>query len=318
MINFRTLWTVLALVSITSTAFAQQSPIYLNCGSTSSATHNSITYAADQYYSGELDFVSTHVTNPEPFKSIRYTKTPTTGSHVMDYKIPVANGDYDVTLHFLEIYFGVSGSGGVGSRVFDVSIEGQLLEDDLDIYNQVGGNVVYSPTHTVTVSDGELTIDFVASVGDPIISAIEVVENTSGGGGSTGGFWTQDSSNNLSYTTGNVSIGIANPGTYKLAVDGHVRAREVRVDNDVWPDYVFEEDYELPSLEEVAKHIQQKGHLINIPSASEIETNGLELGEMNKLLLEKVEELTLYLLEQHKTQQLLEERIKFLENQAKR
>ncbi|MEM7380767.1 MAG: malectin domain-containing carbohydrate-binding protein, partial [Bacteroidota bacterium] len=288
--NFKVLLATMAVFSMALSAIAQQSPIYLNCGSTSSASHNSITYAADQYYSGELTYISTHVTNPEPFKSIRYTKTPTVGSHVMDYKIPVANGDYDVTLHFLEIYFGVSGSGGVGSRVFDVSIEGQLLEDDLDIYNQVGGNVVYSPTHTVTVSDGELTIDFVASVGDPIISAIEVVENTSGGGGSTGGYWTQSGSD-ISYTTGNVSIGTASSGTYKLAVDGNVRAREVRVDSDVWPDYVFEEDYELPSLEEVAKHIQKKGHLINIPSATEIETSGLELGEMNKLLLEKIEEL---------------------------
>ncbi|CAM1343634.1 hypothetical protein [Tenacibaculum amylolyticum] len=98
---------------------------------------------------------------------------------------------------------------------------------------------------------------------------------------------------------GNVGIGTTTPDE-KLAVNGTVHAREVRVDLTGWPDYVFETSYYLPTLEEVEKHIKSKGHLVNIPSAKEVEENGILLGDMNKKLLEKVEELTLYTIQQEK------------------
>ena len=115
------------------------------------------------------------------------------------------------------------------------------------------------------------------------------------------------SGNSIYFNSGTVAIGRTSvPSGYTFAVEGKIRTREVRVDQDTWPDYVFKEDYNLPSLEEIQKHIREKGHLPNIPSAKEVEENGVELGEMNKLLLEKIEELTLYILHQ-------EERIKILE-----
>ena len=92
---------------------------------------------------------------------------------------------------------------------------------------------------------------------------------------------------------------------YRLAVNGAIRAHRVKVYT-TWADYVFEEDYKLPTLNEVEKHIKEKGHLKDIPSASQVEKNGIELGEMNKLLLQKVEELTLYILELNKRIQTLE------------
>ncbi len=98
-------------------------------------------------------------------------------------------------------------------------------------------------------------------------------------------------------SNGNLGIGTAYPGTYKLAVNGSIRAKEIKVETG-WADYVFREEYDLPTLEEVEKHIKEKGHLINIPSAKEVEEHGVHLGEMNKLLLEKIEELTLYTLQQ--------------------
>ncbi|WP_339141953.1 shufflon system plasmid conjugative transfer pilus tip adhesin PilV [Croceitalea sp. MTPC5] len=104
---------------------------------------------------------------------------------------------------------------------------------------------------------------------------------------------------------GNVGIGTNAPDS-KLAVNGNIHAKEVKVDLIGWPDYVFKKDYDLPALEEVEKHIKEKGHLINIPSAKEVEENGLQLGEMNKLLLEKIEELTLYIIEQEKRIKILE------------
>ena len=99
--------------------------------------------------------------------------------------------------------------------------------------------------------------------------------------------------------TGNVGIGTSSPDA-KLAVNGNIHAKEVKVDLVGWPDYVFKEDYDLPTLEEIQRHIQEKGHLPNIPSAKEVEENGVQLGEMNKLLLEKIEELILYTIQQER------------------
>jgi hypothetical protein len=101
----------------------------------------------------------------------------------------------------------------------------------------------------------------------------------------------------------------------QLNNNGQLFAREVIVDLDNWPDYVFEKDYELQPLNEVEQYINEHKHLPNIPSAKEVETDGLNLGEMNKLLLQKVEELTLHLIEQQKVLEAQQKRIEALENQ---
>jgi small-conductance mechanosensitive channel len=74
----------------------------------------------------------------------------------------------------------------------------------------------------------------------------------------------------------------------------------VKVDLNVWPDFVFKKEYNLPTLENVEKHINEKGHLENIPSEEEVLKNGISLGEMNSKLLQKIEELTLYMIEMKK------------------
>jgi hypothetical protein len=96
--------------------------------------------------------------------------------------------------------------------------------------------------------------------------------------------------------TGNVGINILNP-TEKLTVNGTVKAREIRVDGQGAPDYVFEESYHKLSLAEVEKYIRLNKHLPEVPSAKELERDGMAVGEMNKLLLKKIEELTLHLIE---------------------
>ncbi|AZB24802.1 cell wall anchor protein [Chryseobacterium bernardetii] len=82
--------------------------------------------------------------------------------------------------------------------------------------------------------------------------------------------------------------------------DGKIYAKEVEVKINVWADYVFRKDYKLRPLEDVEQHITEKGHLPNIPSAKDVEKEGINLGEMDAKLLEKIEELTLYSIEQNK------------------
>lgn len=104
---------------------------------------------------------------------------------------------------------------------------------------------------------------------------------------------------------GNVGIGTENPDA-KLTVNGEVHAKEVRVDLAIWPDYVFKQDYNLPTIAQAEQHIKEKGHLINMPSAEVVESKGLELGEMTRLQQEKIEELTLYIIELNKRLESLE------------
>lgn len=95
---------------------------------------------------------------------------------------------------------------------------------------------------------------------------------------------------------GNVGIGVDNPNN-KLVVDGKIRSEEVKVEIINGPDYVFEPDYELRTLQETKEYINQNKHLPEIPSAKEMEANGVDIGDMNMRLLKKIEELTLYQIE---------------------
>jgi hypothetical protein len=105
----------------------------------------------------------------------------------------------------------------------------------------------------------------------------------------------------LSFLDGNVGIGSNSPDA-RLSVNGTVHAKEVKVDLNVpGPDYVFGETYNLPSLSEVEQFIKENKHLPEVPSASEMEQNGINLSEMNMLLLKKIEELSLYTIEQHRS-----------------
>ncbi|ULQ55436.1 hypothetical protein KJS94_12365 [Flavihumibacter rivuli] len=115
---------------------------------------------------------------------------------------------------------------------------------------------------------------------------------------------------------GNVGIGTITPQA-KLAVNGDLFAKKVRVTQSGWPDYVFGDNYPLTPLSQVERFIKQYRHLPGVPSASKVEQQGLDLGDNQALLLKKIEELTLYLIELNKLVEQQNNRIKELELKQK-
>jgi hypothetical protein len=127
-------------------------------------------------------------------------------------------------------------------------------------------------------------------------------------------FRTNGSTRAYIHEDGRVVIGTSSsaPATgYLLNVDGKIISEEMKVQLSTgWPDYVFSDDYKLLSIDDLEKSIRQNKHLPNIPSAAQVTADkGFEVGDMNRRLLEKVEELTLYIIELNKKIKLLEEKV---------
>ncbi len=92
---------------------------------------------------------------------------------------------------------------------------------------------------------------------------------------------------------------------------GNLKVKRLRVTLTDWPDYVFGEGYRLAPLGEVERYVREHSHLPGVPSTEEVEAEGADLGEMNKVLLQKVEELTLYIIDlQKQIDELKSEQIK--------
>jgi hypothetical protein len=158
-----------------------------------------------------------------------------------------------------------------------------------------GKFTVYTPNN----SDG------IAHVSEEGILLKTIVGGISAGVGTFSNHMMRIFSNSISVINidpaGNIGIGIANPlPGYKMAVNGNIKAKELVIETTGWPDYVFEEKYQPMPLQELKQFIAQHHHLPNIPSAGELETDGVAVGEMQKKMMEKIEELTLYVIQQQK------------------
>lgn len=179
---------------------------------------------------------------------------------------------------------------------------------------EVNGNGVFNGTVISSIANdtgGRIQLINPTKNGNGVASAW-MIYNMTGGYGNSLQFWAYD---NLScgggmctnrftiMDNGNVGIGTSNP-TNKLDVNGTIHSKEVKIDMNGWSDFVFKKEYNLRTLQEVEKHINEEGHLENIPSEEEVLKNGINLGEMNSKLLQKIEELTLYIIQQEKKNSL--------------
>jgi hypothetical protein len=147
-----------------------------------------------------------------------------------------------------------------------------------------------------------------AAAGKILVSDASGIASWSSASSAFSSGWTSTGNNLFNTNTGG-AIGInctAIPAGYMLSVNGHVRARKIRVDSETWCDYVFAEGYNLTPIKELEKFISTYKHLPEIPSAMEVKEQGIDLADMDARLLKKVEEMTLYIIQ-------LEKRIESLE-----
>nr|WP_299384846.1 fibronectin type III domain-containing protein [Allomuricauda sp.] len=198
----------------------------------------------------------------------------------------------------------------------NVGVTGYNVYKDGTLETTLGNVTTFQVTGLTASTSYNFTVTALdAAANESVASNTAAVTTDSAGSSGGGTVWTE-SSGDISYTAGNVGIGTSTiPTDYMLAVNGKIIGEELKVQiQSAWPDYVFDEDYDLPSLVEIQDFIRKNGHLPNIPSAKEVENEGIEVGEMNKMLLEKIEELTLYIIQLEQKNQTIEKRLDQLEN----
>ena len=234
-------------------------------------------------------------------------------------------------------YFGklVSGQLTLGTGAQEIKVEnnnaGSVHVDYIEVVPvyTLTLNSVGSGTASVSVNGGNLVVTATPNLGHLFTNwtggatstnnpyTFTLTANTTltanftqqSGGGSS--LWTLNGS--TAYYTNKVAIGSITtvPTGYQLSVEGKIITEGVRVKlSGSWPDYVFEPNYVLPNLEAVEAYIQQHGHLPEVPSAKEVSEEGNDLGNMDAILLKKIEELTLYIIELKKEVEVLKTKIK--------
>jgi hypothetical protein len=209
------------------------------------------------------------------------------------------------------------------------NLSGTLTGVDAGFTGSVGVGTLapLAKLHVHDASSG--LVKLLITPAEPSIEDSSEIFMAEGASGTTGMYWLYDGVGNdmelwgksgssiygphlvVDRNTGNTAIGGETMATgYKLSVSGKVICTELRVNAIVdWPDYVFKKDYKLMPVAQLGSFIEENGHLPNIPPASEIAKSGLEVGEMQRRMMEKIEELSLYIIGQQKQIDELKEKL---------
>ena len=203
--------------------------------------------------------------------------------------------------------YGIWSTAKSGINNYAGYFEGKVQVNGTDEILTVKGTNPY-----IQLEDGNSEVGYLRALNEDLLLATN-------SGNSAGKLILRVDGNNSMYINSGGSIVMGNSTVlpksgYKLSVDGKVVCEELLVQLSPWPDYVFNDDYKLKSLLEVESFIQKNNHLPGIPAACEVETDGLNVGEMQKLMMEKIEELTLYLIDIKKENQNLKAEIEALKN----
>ena len=213
----------------------------------------------------------------------------------------------NTSLAFLDIDYGITGSAltitsdknvgiGISNPTYKLEVNGfSLFRGGIlsSISDDAGGNFkLQNPSKTSAgIANIWSIYNMTGAYGNSLQFWAYDYLGCAGGGLCTNRFRIMDN--------GNVGIGTTNP-TSKLTVAGNINSREVKVTVDAGADFVFENNYNLPSLDSVDKYIKENKHLPEIASAEAMKKDGINLSEMNIKLLQKIEELTLYMIEMKK------------------
>ncbi|MBW4890135.1 hypothetical protein KXQ82_10430 [Mucilaginibacter sp. HMF5004] len=242
--------------------------------------------------------------------------TPSAPVYVYLGSLPVTNAN---NLHKLkvDILGGAWESYATGETTFYISNRNSLKIDQVTLGSTNGGNyTLHGYTNSTGGIDFYLLTYYYTAIavkscmvgGNPT----QLITNTTSTSAPTGVTEITPLTINPVLITddqGNIGINTNIPNqAYKLSVNGSIRSKEIKVETG-WADYVFDKDYKLRPLKNVAQYIDKNKHLPEVPSAAEVRQNGINVGETEALLLKKIEELTLYLIEQQKINQSLQRQI---------
>lgn len=221
-----------------------------------------------------------------------------------DFAISLRNGNDGVT--DIHERFRVKYNGSVGIGTSNPNQKLVVKDGNILIDNDVDGahELIFGNENHGVKREGNIVSLFTAGGTE---SGISFAQKTWLDGG-----WNGWDVNMKITNAGNVGIGTVMPDA-KLAVNGTIHTKEVKVDLDGWSDFVFDDDYNLRTLEEIETYVDQNKHLPEIPSEAEVLENGIDVGKMNAKLLQKIEELTLYLIDQNKQNQSQQELIEELQ-----
>lgn len=212
------------------------------------------------------------------------------GDNLHPVKIPYASFSIGYSSDNQDFGLGnlyVKGNVGIGTITPQaaVDISGNLI---LRNYSNVkdGGSSIHFTSYGDTTIPGPKIRSALVFAGTPATTVTKLVLSSYAGG----------YKNELTLYNGMVGIGTSNPQE-ALSVNGNIRSKQVKVETANWPDYVFDEPTKIGSLKSVKKYIAKHGRLSEVPSEIDIARNGQNLGEVNKILLKKIEELTVYLIQ---------------------